>query len=776
MDQQRDNHRRSQAAVRASEYPELWGGIEATVNRVGDEYSDQLQLSAHYYRLDDIARIAATGIKALRYPILWEHHSGPEIDWSWADARMEAIRNHRIQPIVGLVHHGSGPRHTSLLESSFVDGLAAYARQVAERYPWVEMYTPVNEPLTTARFSCLYGHWYPHHKDALSFARALFIEIAATKAAMREIRKINPQAKLVQTEDMGKVYSTRLLAYQAEFENERRWLSLDLLCGRVDTKHPIWTYLKWIGVQEDELKPFLDDPCPPDIVGINHYVTSERFLDERLHRYPRNEHGGNHQHLYADVPAVRVCAHRTAGPYGVLKEAWERYKISTAMTECHLGCTREEQLRWLLEAWRGGRQLRKEGVDLRAITVWSLLGAYDWDSLLTEQRGHYESGAFDLRAPQPRPTAIVTCMQSLSQTGDFKHPVVATEGWWRSPIRLVYEPVRPHIQRNGKRGKLWRPRLNKKMARPILITGATGTLGKAFKAMCELRGLPYRIVTRAEMDICNAESIKRMVEEVNPWALINTAGYVRVDDAESDRDRCFRENTLGPAHLAQACDSLRIPFVTFSSDLVFDGNKRAPYVEEDPTAPMNVYGQSKAEAETKVLEVHPNALVVRTSAFFGPADDYNFITVTLRRLRQEEPVIAAYDAFISPTYVPSLVHSTLDLLIDGENGIWHLANKGVLTWAQLARYAASLGGVREDLIIEKSLAEMQLPAARPTYSVLGTQRGQLLGPIEEALCRYFEDRGESLNADAYEKALSSQYEADREAKESSEVHSNECIA
>src|SRR3712207_2719887 len=86
-------------------------------------------------------------------------------DWAWADERLGRLRELGITPIVGLVHHGSGPRHTSLIDPAFADGLAAFARAVAERYPWVAYYTPINEPLTTARFSGLYGHWYPHGRD-----------------------------------------------------------------------------------------------------------------------------------------------------------------------------------------------------------------------------------------------------------------------------------------------------------------------------------------------------------------------------------------------------------------------------------------------------------------------------------------------------------------------------------------------------------------------------------------------------------------------------------
>ena len=119
-------------------------------------------------------------------------------------------------------------RHTSLLDDTFAGGLAEFARACARRYPWIEMVTPVNEPLTTARFSGLYGHWYPHASDSRAFARMLLNECLATRAAMRAIRAEIPGARLVQTEDLGYTHATEPLGYQAEFENERRWLSFDM--------------------------------------------------------------------------------------------------------------------------------------------------------------------------------------------------------------------------------------------------------------------------------------------------------------------------------------------------------------------------------------------------------------------------------------------------------------------------------------------------------------------------------------------------------------------
>ena len=217
---------------------ELWGGLECTVNRVGDSYFDQVKRTGHHERLEDLDLFAGLGIKKLRYPVLWERTEREgELDWAWTDERLERLRELGVTPIAGLVHHGSGPLHTSLIDPEFPEKLSNYARAVAERYPWIENYTPVNEPLTTARFSALYGHWYPHGKSDRLFACALLQQCRGIVLAMREIREVNPAARLIQTEDLGKTFSTPKMAYQAHFDNERRWLTFDLLCGRVGPDH-----------------------------------------------------------------------------------------------------------------------------------------------------------------------------------------------------------------------------------------------------------------------------------------------------------------------------------------------------------------------------------------------------------------------------------------------------------------------------------------------------------------------------------------------------------
>jgi dTDP-4-dehydrorhamnose reductase len=231
------------------------------------------------------------------------------------------------------------------------------------------------------------------------------------------------------------------------------------------------------------------------------------------------------------------------------------------------------------------------------------------------------------------------------------------------------------------------------------------------------------------------------INALRPWAVVNCAGYVRVDEAEVEVEACMRANSDAPALLAAACARAGARLVAFSSDLVFDGVRRlGPYVERDVPTPLSVYGRSKAEMEARVLEVLPQALVVRTSAFFGPWDAHNFVTQALQALERGDQWEALADVTVSPTYVVDLVHATLDLLIDDAAGIWHLANEGAVTWAELACRAAERAGVAAESVRPHTLRELRLPAARPRYSVLGSERGQLLPTLDDALARYLRHR------------------------------------
>jgi dTDP-4-dehydrorhamnose reductase len=428
---------------------QLWGGIECTIARVGSKVFDQLARAGHYERGEDLELIAALGISTMRYPLLWERAATGTRgvhDWSFADERLKRLRELGIRPIAGLVHHGSGPLFTHLLDESFATGLADYAGQLARRHPWLQWYTPVNEPLTTARFSGLYGHWYPHERNSRAFARMLVNQCRATVMAMEAIRAVNPEAKLVQTEDLGTIYATGRLQYQADFENERRWLGWDLLLGRVDATHPMRDFLVGSGIEARELAWFREHRCAPDLIGIDHYVTSDRYLDHRLDRYPERTHGGNGRERYADVEAVRVLERPGTSLRHLIMEAARRYRRPLALTEVHLGCDEDEQIRWLHEAWTTCEQLAASGVAIQAVTAWALLGCYDWDTLMTRGGNTYESGAFCLRGGAPRPTALAEYIASLTGRVTLDRGAklsAALPGWWRRDERLLHGPGVP---------------------------------------------------------------------------------------------------------------------------------------------------------------------------------------------------------------------------------------------------------------------------------------------------------------------------------------------
>jgi dTDP-4-dehydrorhamnose reductase len=413
------------------------------------------------------------------------------------------------------------------------------------------------------------------------------------------------------------------------------------------------------------------------------------------------------------------------------------------VTEAHLAGPREEQMRWLAEVWRDACVLRDEGIDVRAVTAWSLLGAFDWNRLVTEEAGFYEPGAFDVRAPSPRPTGVARIIRRITAGERLDgEPVLAAPGWWRRPDRLFHALA----QGRGFELEPTEPASESAPSRPILVCGGRGTLGAAFARLCDVRALSCHVVSRPELDITDRAALERLLDRVEPWAIVNAAGYVRVDRAEAEPEACFAANARGAALLADACARHGLRFLTFSSDLVFDGDKADPYLEGDPVAPRSVYGRSKVEAERQVLARHPEALVIRTAAFFGPWDEASFLARALSALRAGRPFAAASDLVVSPTYVVDLVHTSLDLLVDGEQGLLHLANSGALTWAELARRAAQLAGVSAGSLVPRPVAELRWPAPRPLRSALASERVWAMPALDDALERWVDERAK-LGAD-----------------------------
>lgn len=587
---------------------EIWGGVECTMVRIKNTVYDQLKKSGHENRLDDLNLFSDLGIKTIRYPLLWEKYVNNKNKFlQLNDQRLNRLQELGIVPIAGFLHHGSGPAYTNLLDPYFPELLAEYAFNIAERYPWIDQYTPINEPLTTARFSGLYGLWHPHKSDDHNFLKIFLNELKGIVLSMNAIKSIIQDVKLIQTEDICKIHSTENLKYQADFENHRRWLTYDILTGNFNVNHPLWQYVLNSGIKENELEFFILNSFKPSVCGFNYYVTSERYLDHRKSIYPKRFHGGNRIEGYADVEAVRANLSIQINGIELLREAWSRYHLPIALTEVHLASTREEQLRWFYEAYNVAIQLKSEGIDFRAITAWSFLGSFDWNSLLRRKNNYYEAGVYDIRSGKPRATALAGMIKTLNSGQIYKSQLLEIDGWWRRDNRFVFI--------NNKREKLNTDfnSNNYEYLLPLLIIGANGSLGKAFAKICESRGIIYQIVKRSEVEITSNESILNILQAKKPWAIINATGFSDIDVAEKVSHICFRENTLDHFVLAEICKTQNIKLVTFSA----------------------------GQAEEKVLTTYPKTLVIRSHSFLNP----------------------------------DLVNTVLDLLIDGEHGIWHLSNQ-----------------------------------------------------------------------------------------------------
>ncbi|MEP6915377.1 MAG: sugar nucleotide-binding protein, partial [Acidobacteriota bacterium] len=190
-----------------------------------------------------------------------------------------------------------------------------------------------------------------------------------------------------------------------------------------------------------------------------------------------------------------------------------------------------------------------------------------------------------------------------------------------------------------------------------------------------------------------------------------------------------------PAHLAEACARHNARLVTFSTDQVFDGERRRPYVETDRAEPVNVYGISKLEGEARVRAALPEALIIRSAACFGP-DDFNALTAALRTLGAGESVSVPHDSVVSPTYLPDLVGAALDLSIDREEGLWHVSHGTALTWYDFVRVAAGWTGLDPARVVPAGPSGLDGLAPRPAYSALGSVRGALLPTLDDAVVRY----------------------------------------
>lgn len=265
----------------------------------------------------------------------------------------------------------------------------------------------------------------------------------------------------------------------------------------------------------------------------------------------------------------------------------------------------------------------------------------------------------------------------------------------------------------------------------IAIIGAGGRLGAAL-AREYAAGHEVISFNHAQLDLAQTELLRSTLAPLPFDVLINAAALTNVDYCEDHREEAMRLNAEAPRVLAEICREKGSRFIHVSTDYVFDGEKRAPYAEEDAAEPISVYGESKREGEIQVLEANARALVIRVSWVFGP-DRPSFVDAILKKARTEEQVAAVADKFSTPTYTPDIA-AMLRPLLDASSaaGLLHLANRGECSWQEYAQSALDCChqfGVpmRAKTVGAVSLGEMKnFVARRPVYTVLGTAKYERL--------------------------------------------------
>jgi dTDP-4-dehydrorhamnose reductase len=275
----------------------------------------------------------------------------------------------------------------------------------------------------------------------------------------------------------------------------------------------------------------------------------------------------------------------------------------------------------------------------------------------------------------------------------------------------------------------------------LLVTGAGGMLGRAVAWRAGVLGHDVRSVTRAELDVTDAAAALRVLREVCPAAVVHCAAYTDVDGAESERARAQAVNADGAGHVAAAAAEVGARIVHVSTDYVFDGAKREPWVESDPVGPLGAYGETKLAGERLVAAANPAHAIVRTAWLFG-AGGRNFVDTMLALGAQRDEVSVVTDQVGCPTWTGHLAEALVELAErPDETGILHAAGDGQCSWNELALEIFERAGI-DCRVLPATSEQFARPARRPAYSVLGSERRDrvVLPPWQRGLAEYLATR------------------------------------
>jgi dTDP-4-dehydrorhamnose reductase len=257
----------------------------------------------------------------------------------------------------------------------------------------------------------------------------------------------------------------------------------------------------------------------------------------------------------------------------------------------------------------------------------------------------------------------------------------------------------------------------------IIVIGADGQLGSDLMRALDSRetiGLLH-----SDIEVSDAESVERAINKYKPYLVINTAAFHNVPQCEKDDLKSFMVNALGPKYLAISCRKYNCRLLHISTDYVFDGRKGAPYVENDPPAPLNVYGISKLMGEYYIKSIMDKYFIVRTSGLYGihrcKAKGGNFIDTMLRLAKEKDEIKVVSDEILTPTYTLDLAQQIKELINTDYFGLYHITNEGCCSWFEFASCIFEFLNMEVNLK-KTTVSEFGSPVRRPTYSVLENNR------------------------------------------------------
>jgi dTDP-4-dehydrorhamnose reductase len=260
----------------------------------------------------------------------------------------------------------------------------------------------------------------------------------------------------------------------------------------------------------------------------------------------------------------------------------------------------------------------------------------------------------------------------------------------------------------------------------ILITGANGQLGwELGQLAAAYPAFEFVLVDRSQLDLSFPETFEKIIQTISPDCIINTAAYTAVDKSETEKELSYTVNATAVQALASICKNLAIPFITYSTDYVFDGEATQPYTISTKVDPVNYYGSTKAAGETMAMEANEDTIIVRTSWVFSSHGN-NFVKTMMRLMKERAQLNIVADQKGRPTYAKDLAIATMQMM-EAMNagksikGVYHFANQGETTWFDFAAKIKAIAGLTcEVQPIETK--DFPTPAKRPAYSVLDTSK------------------------------------------------------